>query len=329
MYIAFFLDIMLLPTSDYSTVQAFTCTGKPIVPMTHCVAIPAALRYLELIPQYLWGICLYFAFWDTRLPPTIPACKGRGVLLKWEAFYVPLAMVLALKGCARRSGIWKKNALKFLYSSPSTRLGEAGAFVFHLEFINVLNQGELAPSIPSDTMLLTTWKNKGFLPPEISNPVEHLEDYEILIRPPSSSPETSLWRPRTDRRKPLTPKLGVHVTEEQCKGAATNDQQWASNTNSLVWIHQKSCSCNTESVSSSRPLQVPAEFSSQFWLKEVNFELHICILNSPSFTVWEKVTNVCYRGKGVTTIFKINPEPIKEIPHKWPVVGSKKYVFSF
>lgn len=120
-------------------------------------------------------------------------------------------MVLALKGCARRSEIWKKNAPKFLYSSPSTLLGETGALVFHLEFINVLNQGELAPSIPSDTMLLTTWKNKGSLPPEISNPVEHLEDYEILIRLPSSSPETSLWRPRTDGRKPLTPKLGVHT----------------------------------------------------------------------------------------------------------------------
>lgn len=60
-------------------------------------------------------------------------------------------------------------------------------------------------------MLLTTWKNKGFLQPEISNPVEHLEDYEILIHPLSNSPETSLWRPRTERRKPLAPKLGVRT----------------------------------------------------------------------------------------------------------------------
>lgn len=189
MYRACFRHDAIAHFTDYGRVHTVTCAGKPVIPETHCV---------ELTLQYLWGIGLYFAFWDTRLPPTIPARKGRGVLLKWEAFYIPLAVVLALKGCARRSEMWKKNAPDY------TPWGNWSICIP----CRIHNQGDLAPSIPSDIMLLTTWINEGFLQPEISNPVEHWEDCEILIRPQSSSPETSLWRPRTER-KPLAPQVDV------------------------------------------------------------------------------------------------------------------------
>jgi len=41
---------------------------------------------------------------------------------------------------------------------------------------------------------------KGFLQPGISDLLEHLKDYEILIHPLNSSQEISLWNPRREKK---------------------------------------------------------------------------------------------------------------------------------
>lgn len=66
-------------------------------------------------------------------------------------------------------------------------------------------------------MLLKTWKiQNGVLQPGISNPLEHLKDYEILIHPLNSFQEISLWNPRTERKK-FVNSAWDNISDEQCK----------------------------------------------------------------------------------------------------------------
>lgn len=81
-----------------------------------------------------------------------------------------------------------------------------------------------------------SWKIiKNYLLPGISNPLEHLKDYEILIHPLNSFQEISLWNPRKERNCQLSKfDLTTLSNNTKIKPFSASRKKQPSNTNLLV-----------------------------------------------------------------------------------------------
>lgn len=160
--------------------------------------------------------------------PQPPSVKGSRIFLERETLHPPSGLC-ALRKAVECAGT---QTPKLFYSSPSSSpQGNRVSTVPLGPHIRFQIKGRRHCLYLQTQCFCKLEKQKGFLQPGISNPVEHLKDYEILIRPLSSSQEISLWNPGTEKRRLRTPHLDVvTLLRDSTKTQRPNEQRRAANT---------------------------------------------------------------------------------------------------